>query len=129
MGPSAEEYLRAQIAKGRRVIEQAASDAADDLRKQLSVPAAVGGDGFAFDISSSPGEFPRMRSGELRGSVYHRITENQGTRIYFEVGCTAPHSKFLEHGTSRMAARPHLEPTRRKWNEILRQRLSAAFRR
>lgn len=114
------------LAIGRRVIERTAKDAADDLQKRLSVPAASRANA-SFTISSAPGEFPRKRSGRLAASVFHRVVQDAVTKLYFEVGVTAPHSKFLEKGTSRMAARPHLAPTREKWRAILLQRLRAAY--
>jgi HK97 gp10 family phage protein len=124
--PATQKFMADLLAIGRRVIEQTAKDAAEDLRKGLSIPAASKADA-SFVISSAPGEFPRMRTGKLRASVFHRVIEDQGVRLYFEIGATAYYSRFLESGTSRMAARPHKAPTVEKWRPILTARLNAAY--
>lgn len=114
------------LAKGRRIIDQTSAEAADDLRKQLSVPARAAADA-SFVISSAPGEFPRKRTGRLQASVFDRVVVDEGPRYFRQVGASAPHSKFLESGTRHMAARPHIRPINEKWRRILLDRLTAAF--
>lgn len=60
----------------------------------------VGGPGLPRQ-SSAPGEYAATQSGRMEGSLYGR---NTFTRI--EIGMTAPHAAYVEHGTDRMGARP-----------------------
>ncbi len=67
----------------------------------LSTPAARINKSF---IGSLPGQSPKMRTGELRNSIYTTKTSS-GSII---VGSRAPYARALEYGTSTMAARPFL---------------------
>jgi len=58
---------------------------------------------------SAPGQPPRSVTGELRGGFTTRVTRNQ-RGVLSTIGNTAPHAGYLEHGTSRMAARPFMRP-------------------
>lgn len=59
--------------------------------------------------ASKPGEAPAVRLGQLRQSYRFRVVgPNYMERG--EVGSPLKRALFLEKGTSRMAARPHLEP-------------------
>lgn len=61
----------------------------------------------AFYQASGPGEPPAIRSGELLRSIGQPQfpTLNVGRLV---IG--APHARFLERGTPRMAARPFIRP-------------------
>lgn len=69
--------------------------------------------------ASKPGEAPAVRLGQLRQSYRFRVVgPNYMERG--EVGSPLDRALYLEKGTSRMAARPHLEPAyHRKKREIL----------
>jgi len=54
--------------------------------------------------ASAPGEPPANETGRLRKSVGYQV---RGTH-QLAVGEEAPYAAFLEHGTRRMAPRPHL---------------------
>lgn len=55
--------------------------------------------------ASAAGEMPAKLSGTLAKSVKYRLKTKQ-----IELGETAFYAGFLERGTARMAARPHIKP-------------------
>ena len=58
-------------------------------------------------LASAPGEAPASQTGELsRGVAYRASGWN-----FMKFGDKAKHGKFLEDGTRRMEARPHLSTT------------------
>lgn len=59
--------------------------------------------------ASAPGEAPANLSGQLKNSLGSNISGSD--RMEFGYKDSAEHGKFLEEGTSRMAARPNIEPT------------------
>ena len=61
--------------------------------------------------ASAPGEYPKSRTGELVASIFKRLES-----LSVMVGSGLDYGKFLELGTSRMAARPWLRPS---YNAIL----------
>lgn len=63
----------------------------------------------AADITSDAKVFAPVRTGNLRASIGHEIT-NDSTGVEAEIGPTVGYAVFLEHGTSRMAPRPFLGP-------------------
>ena len=64
----------------------------------------VGGTG---DQSSPPGQPPHLVTGEFAGSISHEFEDEGLTGI---VGTNDPVGRWLEFGTSKMAARPWLRP-------------------
>jgi len=58
---------------------------------------------------SSPGEPPHMDTGELYDSYDYEV-EDGGTTITLVIGSSALYAPFLEFGTSKMDARPHMRP-------------------
>ena len=63
----------------------------------------------SYYTASAPGEAPAVRLGDLRTS-YRPIVERKGFRAVGKVGTPLKYGPMLEHGTSRMAPRPHLKP-------------------
>ncbi|KKN45136.1 hypothetical protein LCGC14_0685890 [marine sediment metagenome] len=55
--------------------------------------------------ASGPGEPPHRRTGTLSRSITHEVTAATA-----RVGTNIKYGKFLETGTSKMAARPYLRP-------------------
>ena len=56
---------------------------------------------------SAAGEVPRVQTGTLRRSYTHEL---HPTLPIGRVGTNLPYGKFLEFGTRKMAARPHVWP-------------------
>ena len=57
---------------------------------------------------SAPGEYPGLRSSDLRKSITHEVDT---PKLIARVGSGLVYSRYLEKGTNRMAARPFLERT------------------
>lgn len=76
--------------------------------------------------ASAVGEYPATDTGELIASIAVEIDTN---KLGASVQATAPHAKYLEFGTSKMRARPFLQPsaeaTRPRMKAFLRKMLSA----
>lgn len=67
-------------------------------------------------VPSAPGQPPNEDTGTLR----RNITVTQIGPLHVRVASEAPYSKFLEYGTSQMAARPFMGPAARaKRKEIV----------
>lgn len=58
---------------------------------------------------SKPGEPPAIDTGALRDSLRTKRQRVGHWRV-IEGGNSAPYAGFLEYGTSKMAARPHMRP-------------------
>ena len=65
---------------------------------------------------SRPGEPPKKRTGRLISSIGFRLKKNIGI-----VGSSVVYSKFLELGTSKMAARPFFQPALKNIEKRFRQ--------
>lgn len=61
-------------------------------------------------VPSAPGEPPRPRTGNLRRSYHVTLDEPALTAKVGSDPAIAPYAVFLELGTRRMEARPHLVP-------------------
>ena len=97
------ELLRgAVLENARRAMLEAGVQAQAELRRTLSVPAADG--------HSSPGEPPRMDTGNLSRSMTLAITQTgDGAQLALgDLEGRAPYAAALEYGTSRMKARPFM---------------------
>ena len=64
-----------------------------------------------------------VRSGEFRDSIDGRATKTRVT-----VFATAPHSRFVEEGTSKMEAQPTLGPALQATKGKLRERIREAIK-
>lgn len=64
--------------------------------------------GKKHHVSSRPGNPPAIDTGNLVGSIRYDV-EGMGLRIGAGIN-KPPYPKYLEKGTSRMAARPWLKP-------------------
>lgn len=70
---------------------------------------------------SRPGEFPHKDFGRLRQSIAQQHFPDEARSI---VGTNLPYGKFLELGTSKMAARPFLRRTLAEEKETIRQMIT-----
>ncbi len=76
---------------------------------------------------SAPGDMPAIDTGTLIGSLE---TEQNGPRGALSIGGgDAYYAIFLEHGTSRMAARPFMHPTASMMQGVLDREMATALRR
>ena len=76
--------------------------------------------------ASAPGEFPksdRGGAGGLTGSLFFRVAADKLSAFF---GTKMATGKYLEFGTSRMAARPWLRPTLRANTDAITARIRQA---
>jgi len=77
---------------------------------------------------SAEGSAPAVDRGTMRQSVTHNV-EQDGARVVGRVGSTIvnpPIGAFLEYGTSKMAARPWLQPAIRKNSAKIKEMIGKA---
>lgn len=95
---------KVEAAIGRFVVKGAAY-----IEGQLKPPVAEPKSGRMYGThrASAPGESPAVDSGNLKGSITTIMASSLEAKIATPVG----YAKYLEDGTSRMAARPLWERT------------------
>jgi hypothetical protein len=81
--------------------------------------------GTPYPPASQPGRPPHRRSGTLQQSVISVLDATDRARPVGYVQATAPHADHLERGTSRMAARPFLQPTLLEESGMVRKIISS----
>jgi len=59
--------------------------------------------------ASAPGQPPAVDTGQLRQSITHQLGKDAES-LYADVGTNLEKARFLEFGTSTIAARPFLVP-------------------
>jgi hypothetical protein len=69
--------------------------------------------GGVMHRASAPGQPPAVDTGRLRASITHQVggpvyNSQVGIALYVRVGTGVAYARYLEFGTSRMAARPFL---------------------
>lgn len=70
--------------------------------------------------ASRPGMPPHVDTGRLRASITHEV-ETRLLNIIGRVGTNVKYGRWLELGTSRMAARPWLRPALRRTMAMARR--------
>jgi len=73
--------------------------------------------------ASKPGQPPRKRTGTLGRSITHEVTASNA-----RVGTNVKYGKFLEVGTSQMAARPYLRPAVNKNRKQIKKILTGKIK-
>lgn len=58
--------------------------------------------------ASAPGEFPKSNTGQLVASLYFKVAADKLSAFF---GTKLNYGTYLEYGTTRMKARPWLQPT------------------
>ncbi len=99
-------------------LQNAAKILLSDVQNALNVPIEKK-DGKI--IRSLAGEPPRKDSGLLRESIFSSVVSS-GAKARFRVGIkgrAALYAKYLEYGSSKMAARPFLIPALQKQKQLL----------
>ncbi len=102
-GPAVQAQIRAELT--RRI--SAACIVVENHAKQLVSVEGAGGSGntrLSYNANpSAPGDPPHVQTGRLRSSIAHEVDGLTG-----RVGTNVIYGRWLELGTSRMAARPWL---------------------
>lgn len=93
-------------AQGRRLISQAVYAGADIIATEAALSITRGSISGKGHIPSKPGEPPNADTRQLDRSIAVR----QVGELKAEIVVSAPYAADLEFGTSRMAARPFLQP-------------------
>jgi len=83
--------------------------------------------GKKVHLASAEGEYPAVDSGRLRQSITHSV-EIEDSETVGRVGVNLPYGKYLEFGTSKMAARPWLAPSLEKNRAKIKQLLGNALK-
>lgn len=97
---------------GQMALRRVGQEVVNQLKQDLS----KGGTGVArkrggvTHRASKPGAAPAVDTGALRASYQYRVFTAGQNSAYCLVGTNLEYAPFLEFGTSRMAARPHLRP-------------------
>jgi hypothetical protein len=104
------------------VAESLANDVRDDLRETCSVPVVKQG---GRTIRSKPGEPPRRETGGYVASILS-ASSTAGDRVRAQVFTDAELGRWLNFGTSRMAARPHWTEAANKWAAEATRRFAEA---
>ena len=78
---------------------------------------------------SAPGQPPAVQTGRLRNSIVHQPAT--AGNLFARAGTNVPYGKYLEFGTSKMAARPWLGPVRLEYSTGTKAQnvFAAAFKR
>lgn len=83
-------------------------EGADTIRAEAFRGISAGSVSGANHVASAPGDYPNRDTGNLQA---HLKAQRTGP-LEAEVRSEADYAAFLEFGTSRMAARPHIRPAR-----------------
>ena len=85
---------------------------------------AVGLTSGEYPPASQPGQPRHLRSGDLRLSLFKEVTMHPIVGVF---GAATNYAKYLEFGTSKLAARPFLRPAYKKHQPTARQIIKDAF--
>lgn len=99
-----------------RAVGQALFEGGELIRAYAAHMITEGSVSGANHVPSLAGEFPNEDTGDLR--IHIETTQPAPLRV--EVSSNSGHSLPLEVGTSKMAARPHMQPSARaKRKEVI----------
>ncbi len=76
--------------------------------------------------ASAPGQAPAQDSGALSRSINTRVQKSAKEALIVAGNSLAKYARFLEFGTSKMAARPFMVPALEKSKAFIRARLNEA---
>jgi len=99
---------------------------ADTKHGTLFERIRVGGQTIRNHRASAPGEAPANLTGRLQSSIRASFSQNG---LSAEIGTNVKYGKFLEFGTSKMAARPFLLPAFVQVRRVFVERIREAIRR
>lgn len=113
-----------------KIIRDATMDTAKEIRKNIIVSIQTGsksGVVYGKHRSSAEGEAPATNSGDLVRSMRVKRFGKFGAKVG-SFGKEAEYAFFLEFGTSKMGARPWLEPARKKAETFAESAFSNALK-
>jgi len=107
-----------------------------DIKQSVSLSArtGIGPRGGKLYEPSSAGEPPRLRTGNLRASIGYEVSKPMlGKEITLKIGAIrgggeVKYAEALELGTSKMSARPFLQPMVNKYMHELTERIKNIFK-
>lgn len=108
---------------GAEVVRMAGAvvyEGADTARAEAFRSVSAGSVSGKGHVPSKPGEPPNRDTGELQAGM----ESLQTGALTAQFRSSAPHSRPLEFGTSRVAARPHVRPARDKTAPEIRKRFA-----
>ena len=104
---------RQALSRGTRAVNAMRNAELEALKGQRSGKVYRKPHSKATYTASAPGEPPARRTGNLRmhwnGQVKGENASDGGTVVIAELESQEPYAEHLEHGTSKMAARPFSE--------------------
>ncbi len=106
-------------------LSDALLDAGEMIQKEAQISITEGAQSGKGHVASRPGEPPNNNLGTLA----NHIESVRVAPLKVEVSSNAPYAAHLEYGTSKMAARPYMEPAVAKVRSELPGIFSAAVKR
>ena len=110
-----------------REIGKAVLTAADLIRRDAQISITTGAVSGKNHVASAPGEAPNNDTGNLADDA--NIVSARTGLLEAEVSSNAEYSAALEFGTSRMAARPFMQPAADKNRKKATALVQAAVKR
>jgi hypothetical protein len=124
-----QEVVRSGVESTSLSLPQVGLELTSKVKETLSQPGRGvlyrGRRGRGDHRASAPGDPPAVDTGQYRASFAWATGGSQGQR-WVDVGTAQERGPFLEYGTSRMEARPHLRPAVAEYSGSLRGRIAAA---
>jgi hypothetical protein len=118
MPDAADEIFDKVLDTAEEVLDDLCRDVADDLRTEMSIPVDYS---TKPPTRSKPGEYPRLDTGALVGSVSYVVYRAAGN-VKGVVATAVFYDKYVN------ATRPFANLIRAKWQSRAEQRFEIAFR-
>jgi len=108
--PNLQKKLRNLTKEVHKKVSKELTKGALDIRNTAinAIQQQSSGRKYGNHTASKPGDAPNVDTGELIASIFAQ--PSSPNKLEAAVVATAPHARFLEFGTSKMAARPFLNP-------------------
>jgi hypothetical protein len=117
--PATEEILRSVAAQTEKVMEKTMAEAADDLRKLLSVPVNRA---TRPPTRSKLGEYPRRDSGRLQASVSWVVFRVANFKVRGTIGVSTPYAQYVDN------LRHYKAMFEDRWKQKVEVRIQASLR-
>lgn len=108
-----------------REVGKAVFAASDYLKAEAQISISTGAVSGKNHVPSAPGEPPNYDTGHLADNIENRKTG----ALTAEVSSNASYSAALEFGTSKMAARPFMQPAAQKTRKEAQRLVAEAVKR